>query len=123
MITLLLIIPTLSVFVVYCILRPYYMKRSISGRLPIGQKIRCHIIVWSHILLTWPLIMMLVILAINTPRTHQRTFPPIVWVLVYQLMSFSCVTSPIVLGFSDQLIKNRIKTFSRKVILWTMNRF
>ena len=120
--TLLVIIPTLSVFVVYCILRPYYMKRSISGRLPIGQKMRYHIIVWSHILLTWPLTIIMVIHQIYTQRTHQRTFSPILWMLVYQLMSFTCATNPMVLGFSDQLIKNRIKKYTRKIFVWTMDR-
>ena len=89
-ITLLVIIPTLSVFVVYCILRPYYMKRSISGRLPIGQKMRYHIIVWSHVLLTWPLIFMLVIDQIKAPKTHEPTFPPILWVLGYHLFTVTC---------------------------------
>ena len=124
-ITLLVIIPTLSVFVVYCILRPYYMKRStsLSGRLPIGQKMRYHIIVWSHVLLTWPLTFMLVIDQINAPKTHHPTFPPILWVLCGLLMSATCITNPMVLGFSDQAIKKTITKFTRIIYLWIMDRF
>ena len=113
--------PTLSVFIVYFILRPYFLRKAkaMLVRLPFRKHLtlRYNVIVWSHIFLTWPLIFMLIINHAVFAKTRKNYFTANEWLLGNQLMVISSALNPVVLGIFDKNIRLAIKNFLNHAII------